>query len=109
MVSYNELLYDKVSDELRNFLNELEKLLPKEIISHSYEKVFKEDIVMCFESIELDDSDAKALYKMDNPLDFIYGEWLHCDRSYMDMLRDTIDDCCDMAVQEMGSKSRGDR
>ncbi len=110
MVDYNALLYEKVKQEYDAFVESLEKLPPKEIINHSYEKVFKEDITMCFEDIDLSNSDAKALYKQKNPLDFVYNEWLSNDFSYMESLRDTIDDSCKIAVRDLRkSLSRGDR
>lgn len=109
-VDYNALLYEKVKQEYDDFVESLEKLPPKEIIQHSYEKVFKEDITMCFEYAELSNIDAKALYKKKKPLDFVYNEWLNCDCSYMDMLRDIIDDSCKIAVKDLQkSHSRGDR
>ncbi len=101
MVNYNELLYEKVKKEYDAFVESLEKLPPKEIINHSYEKVFKEDIAMCFEELELEPNDAKALLKKKKPLDFVYQEWLKNDCSYMDMLRDTVEDSSKKAVRDM--------
>lgn len=108
-IDYNDLLYRKVRKEYDAFVAEIEKLPPKDIVAHSYEKVFKEDITMCFEDISLEQKEAKALFKKQKPLDFVYNEWLSCDRSYMDMLRDTIDDSCKISVRDMQALSRGDR
>ncbi len=65
---------------------------------------------MCFEDIELSSSGAKALFKKKKPLDFVYNEWLSNDFSYMESLRDTIDDSCKIAVRDLKKTlSRGDR
>jgi hypothetical protein len=49
------------------------------------------------------------LYKLDKPLDALYQEWLHNDLSYMDLLRDTIDNRIESAVRELKAKSRDSR
>ena len=109
-IDFNALLYSKVQKEYDAFVDELAKLPPEEIIKHSYEKVFKEDITMCFEELELEPNEAKALLKKKNPLDFVYQEWLKNDCSYMDVIRDTIDDSCKIAVRDLKKAlSRGDR
>lgn len=108
-IDYTALLYEKVKKEYDAFVESLEKLSPKDIIDASYEKAFKEDIVLSFENISLEQIDAKALFKKKKPLDFVYQEWLKNDCSYMDMLRDTIDDSCKIAVRDLKALSRGDR
>ena len=42
----NEMLNDKVQDEYSTFIEKLKGLSPDEIIEHSYEKVFKEDLAI---------------------------------------------------------------
>lgn len=102
---YNELLYDKMKSEYAQFISDLSTKSPKEIIDHSYEKVFKEEILIICETSERTSEEAKALYKQKKPLDFLYQEWLHNEYTYMDMVRDTVDDGAKSAVKEM--KERG--
>ncbi len=83
-------LYSKLNKEFDQFIEKLEKLSPKEIISRSYEKVFKEDIVMCFEEGFVEEEDVEKLLEKENLLDFLYNEYLDSDVSYMEMLRDNI-------------------
>ncbi len=109
MLDYGELLFRKADQEYKQFINELEGLPPKEIIEKSYEKVIKEDILMIFESAELDPNDARALCKKNNILDFVYQEWLDNDCSIMDMLRDTVDECSKIAIKDLRIISQTER
>lgn len=88
----NEMLHEKVEAEYQNFLEELEKKEPKEIIASSYEKVFKEDIVLALTENELPYDRVKALLRMDYPLEEAYQAWLKQDVTYMEDLRDCVDD-----------------
>jgi len=87
----NEMLYAKMESEYYFFLDELEKKEPKEIIASSYEKVFKEDILLVFQENELTYDRAKALLRMEHPLDAAYRAWLKDDVSYMEMLTDSVE------------------
>jgi hypothetical protein len=87
----NEQLYNKLSAEFDAYVESLKVLPPEKIISSAYEKVFKEDLLMCFEdSDNLNDREVAALLALDEPLDELYRNWLDTDVSYMDDLRDTI-------------------
>lgn len=100
-VNYKELLYKKMQREYFDFLNDLKNIPVEKVIEHAYEKVIKEDLLTCIEGATMEQSEAKALYLKQYPLDFIYQGWLGNDCSYMDMLRDTIDDASRIAVEEM--------
>lgn len=102
----NNKLYEKMKAEYDSFCAKTMELPPKEILEKSYEKVFKEDILCCFENDTLPYDKAKALYKLEYPLDEIYESWLNNDCSYMEDLRDTINDRCDFLVKEMKAKHK---
>ena len=87
-----DLLYEKMSNEQENFIEKLKHSSPEEIISASYEKVMRDDILMLFESDFLDAKQIKELLRLEYTLSACYNEWLKNDCSYMDMLRDTVDD-----------------
>lgn len=108
-VDYNELLYEKLAKEHNDFVESLKSKPPEEIIKASYEKVMKDDLLSVFEYADFPQSRAKALYKLDKPLDALYQEWLHNDMSYMDMLRDTAENRMESAFKEMIRKSRDSR
>lgn len=87
-----DLLYEKMSNEQDNFIEKLKHSSPEEIISAAYEKVMRDDILMLFDDDFLDTKQMKALLKLEYPLAACYDEWLKNDCTYMDMLRDTVDD-----------------
>lgn len=106
---YNELLYKKLHQEHEAFIADLKTKTPEQIIEASYEKVIKDDLLSIFEYTDFSQTEAKALYKLDKPLDALYQEWLHNDMSYMDMPRDTVDNRIESAVRELKAKSRDSR
>ena len=108
-VDYNKLLYEKVQQEYNEYLADLKKLPPEKIIEQSYQKTIKEDMVTLCGETERPQSEAKALYLLRYPLEEIYQQWLDTDVSYMDMLRDSIDDRAKSAVKEMREKQRESR
>jgi hypothetical protein len=86
-----EQLYTKLSAEYDAFVEGLKDKPPKDIIESSYEKVFKEDILMCFEYDDnMSDKEIAALLALEFPLDELYRNWLDTDVSHTDDLRDTI-------------------
>ncbi len=87
-----DLLYEKMSNEQNDFIENLKHLPPEEIISKAYEKIMRDDILMLFDDDFLDTKQMKALLKLEYPLSACYDEWLKNDCTYMDMLRDTVDD-----------------
>lgn len=94
-------LYNKMKAEYDIFIDQLEGKPPAEIIKSSYEKVFKEDLLLSVEDKEFTYEEAKALFSLKCPLDALYQEWLDTDVSYMDMLRDIVDTKTQSAVKEM--------
>lgn len=106
---YNELLYEKVQAEYNAFIEELKTLPPEQIIEKSYQKTIKEDLVVICRETDRPQSEAKALYLLKYPLEEIYQEWLETDVSYMDMLRDSVDERGKSAVKEMKEKQRESR
>ena len=95
-----DLLYEKMSKEQDNFIEKLKHSSPEEIISKAYEKIMRDDILMLFDDDFLDTKQMKALLKLEYPLSACYDEWLKNDCSYMDMLRDTVDDFSKDLVKE---------
>lgn len=95
-----DLLYEKMSKEQDNFIEKLKHSSPEEIISKAYEKIMRDDILMLFEDDFLDTKQMKALLKLEYPLSACYDEWLKNDCTYMDMLRDTVDDFSKDLVKE---------
>lgn len=103
--NYNELLFKKVTQEHKELVEELEKLPTHEALSRAYEKVIKEDLVCSIGDGNLTQTEARALLRLNHPLDALYSEWLHNDYSYNDVLRDTVKDRATSAVREMKSQT----
>ena len=93
-------LYEKARAEQDKFIDNLLQKLPQEVMDASYEKVMRDDILMLFESDFLDAKQIKELLRLEYPLSTCYNEWLKNDFSYMDMLRDTVDDFSKELVKE---------
>ena len=106
---YNTLLYEKVQAEYDAFIEELKAKPAGEIIEKAYEKVFKEEIVCICEFANFEQKEAKAMYLEKYPLDRMYHDWLKSDVSYMDMLRESVDDSLKSATAERREKQRESR
>ncbi len=99
-MDYQTQVYQKLSAEYEDFLKSMEKLSGMEAIEHAYEKVFKEDILLCFEDMDLTPQQAKALLSAKDPLDECYRKWLKSDVSYMDDLRETVENTIGFLTKE---------
>lgn len=106
---YNTILYDKMKAELDRFIAELKTKTPEQIIELAYELTIKEDLLSIFENTDFTQEEAKALNNQKYPLDSLYQEWLSNDLTYMDQLRETVDDKIKSAVKEMKDKQRESR
>lgn len=74
----------KIRKEYEEFLAEMAKRTPHEIINKAYEIVIKNDIVEIVENYL--SKEANKLSDIPNPLHYLYLEWLDNDYSYMDDL-----------------------
>ena len=108
-VDYNTLLYEKAEKEFQEYKNDLMQMDKEDIFEHSYETEIKQDLLCTFENEELTQTEAKSLYRLQNPLDSCYQEWLQNDRSIMEDLRDTVDDRAKSAIKEMNAKEKESR
>ena len=104
----NDRVYEVLSAEYNGFIEKLKTLPAAEVIEHSYEKVFKEEIVMMFDcdSIKLSPKQAKALLAEKQPLDHLYREWLDADSSYLDSLKDCLTDSISSLEKDLIKKER---
>lgn len=95
----NEKLSDRVQQELDTFREEIKQKSPQEIFDAAYEIVFKTDIAECLSEPDYSPNAVKAMMKSPNILEDIYQEWLNNDYSYMDDLRQTVNDFKDYMVK----------
>lgn len=70
----NQRLYDKMSREYDRFIEQVKTLPPEEILERAYEKISKQDILMCFENDDMEYGKARALFAFKNPLEELYQQ-----------------------------------
>ena len=96
----NQRLYDKMSREYSGFIDRVKLLPPEQILDRAFEKVSKEDILCSLEGEGMEYDQAKALCRLEHPLEELYQQWLKTDSSYMESLRETMEERAGSAVIE---------
>lgn len=102
---YNSELFEKMSAEQEAYKDELMQLSPSEILDKSFEYTWREEVLMSVGSRDLSLERAKALLKLNYPLDACYQEWKESDCDYLTSLRDCIDNRADTAIKENRMKA----
>lgn len=97
----NQRLYDKMSREYSRFIDRVKTLPPEQILERAFEKVSKEDILCSLEGKGMEFDQAKALCRLEHPLEELYQQWLNTDSTYMESLRETMDERANSAVTVM--------
>ena len=87
----NTALYEKMAAEQDKFRDWLKSQPPEEILKHTYEYTVREDILMAMEELDLPQSRAAALLASSSPLADVYKEFSDRETSYMDVVRDSIE------------------
>jgi hypothetical protein len=100
-LTLREQLYEKMSAEYKGFLDEMKSKPASDVLEAAYEKVFKEDLLITIENSGFSDEQLSALLTLDTPLADLYWNWLDTDVSYMDMLRDSVDEYADAVISEL--------
>ena len=94
----NTALYEKMAAEQDKFRDWLKSQPPEEILKHTYEYTVREDILMAMEELDLPQSRAAALLASSSPLADVYKEFSDRETSYMDVVRDSIEQRADAAL-----------
>ncbi len=102
----NTALYEKMSAEQEIYRAWLLSQPPAEILHHAYEYSVREDIVMCMEELELSHEQAKALLKARSPVADIFKSWQNRETSYMDQIRDTVENRANATIRADFIRSR---
>lgn len=98
--SLRQQLWEKAAKEQSDYIEHLKTLSSEQIIDRAYEKVMRDDILIIFEDDTLSDKQVEALAKLEYPLSACYDEWQKTDVTYMDRLRDAVDDYANDLVKE---------
>ncbi len=94
----NTALYEKMAAEQDKFRDWLKSQPPEEILKHTYEYTVREDILMAMEELDLPQSRAAALLASPSPLADVYKEFADRETSYMDVVRDSIEQRAEAAL-----------
>ena len=82
----NTALYQKMEREQDKYRKWLVQCPPEEILSHAYEYVVREDILMSMEELNL-----MALLKQRGPLDDVFKDFSKLETDYMETVRGAIE------------------
>ena len=94
----NTALYEKMAAEQDKFRDWLKSQPPEEILNHAYEYTVREDILMVMEELDLPQSRAAALLASLSPLADVYKEFADRETSYMDVVRNSIEQRAEAAL-----------
>lgn len=86
----HEKLVNRIHEEQKQYLEEIEQLTPKEIISKAYEICYREEFICMLETTEYSEEIMTKLLQYQNPIAVLYREWLYMDGSVCDILEDVI-------------------
>ena len=98
----NTALYEKMAAEQDKFRDWLKSQPPEEILNHAYEYTVREDILMAMEELDLPQSRAAALLASPSPLADVYKEFADRETSYMDVVRDSIEQRAEASLDAQG-------
>lgn len=108
-IDYVQILRSKVQKEYDDFIEKLKNIPSSDAINYAYEKVIKEDILICILNENIDNTKAKSLSFKSYPLDYCYIEWLKNDCSNMELVSETIDSAMKKAAEERQKDERESR
>ena len=93
-------LYERMLAEQEKYREWLLTQSPEEVLNHCYEYAMREDILMVFESSEIDEKHARVLLEKGVTLADIYDDFIDLETDHMQDIRDTIGDCADKIIRE---------
>lgn len=88
----NTAIYHKMEAEQDSYRDWLLTLPPDEILQHAYEYAVRQDILFAMEDLELQPEQCRALLKSPSPVANILKDFEKLELSYMDTIRDCIED-----------------
>lgn len=103
----NILLYEKMQNEQKEFMDNLLNSSPETIVEYAYEMVIREDILLSLEENELEPKQCKALLKEKEPLSKLFSAWEKHEGDHMKEILDCIENTADELASLI--KKRTDR
>ena len=107
-IKIREELYNKMSNDFNNYIDNLKNSSIENILDNAYEKTMRENILEEFtpEFKHYDIEKVKALNTYENPLDKLYKEWFKSDIGIHTLFEDSIYDTLTDIVKEQKEKKK---
>ena len=81
----------KITNQYNDFISELYKLSPEEIVNRANEKTIKEEIIYYLQAIDYSPKQYEAMLKDEDLLNELYFEWTSSNEDFYEMLEAPID------------------
>lgn len=85
-----QLLCKIINDEYNSYLEWMKEHDRQFILDESYQTTAKKEILILLKESELPFRDIDTLLCIDNPLEYLYSDWLHHDGTHFDELLNSI-------------------
>lgn len=92
-------VYEKMSVEYDDLLDNIKKMPPQDIIDNAYQIVMKQDMLFMMDKHFLDESQLRLLLDSETPLDDLYQDWLEKDCTYLEDVEQSIADYLDRELK----------
>lgn len=81
----------KITNQYNDFISELYKLSPEEIVNRANEKTIKEEIIYYLQAIDYSLKQYEAMLKDEDLLSELYFEWTSSNEDFYEILEVPID------------------
>jgi len=81
----------KITNQYNDFISELYKLSPEEIVNRANEKTIKEEIIYYLQAIDYSPKQYEAMLKDEDLLSELYFEWTSSNEDFYEILEAPID------------------
>ena len=81
----------KITNQYNDFISELYKLSPEDIVNRANEKTIKEEIIYYLQAIDYSPKQYEAMLKDEDLLSELYFEWTSSNEDFYEILEAPID------------------
>lgn len=99
-----EKLIEKVENEYREFVEELKKKTPEEIIENAYELTSKDEIIGQLKEMTLDEDEIKTMLRKNDLLAQFYSDWLDHDSQLGENISYSMTDTIEIMMNDNNEK-----
>ena len=99
-----EKLIEKVENEYKEFVEELKKKTPEEIIENAYELTSKDEIIGQLKEMTLDEDEIKTMLQENDLLAQFYSDWLDHDSQLGENISYSMTDTIEIIMSDYNEK-----